>query len=210
MRADPNFLPYLAPFDLDALEKQESTVYGTWADLRLAYVNQGWDSFAQANGGDPSRDVLGSSLLRAISEPLQSIYQRQFDCVLREARPWEHTYECSSAEQQRYFHMLVFPLPDHRGLLFVHSQVRGQLHPGPVCKFSSARYLDAHGLIHQCAHCRRVRRANSTSNWDWVPDLVRKPDLRTSHGVCPACYGFYYSPERLMDDTFPKSFSTVK
>lgn len=210
MQVDSNFFPYLASFDIDALDNQEGTAYGTWADFRLAFVNQGWDAFAQANGGDLSGDVLGTSLLSAIREPLQSFYQRQFECILREGRPWEHTYECSSPEQQRYFHMLVFPLAENRGLLFVHSQVHGQSHPGPVCEFSAELYLDAHGLIRQCAHCRRVRRASVSNNWDWVPDLVRKPDLRTSHGLCSACYGFYYSPERLLDDNFPKPFSTVE
>jgi len=46
----------------------------------------------------------------AIPLVLQPFFRQHFAAVLQEDRPWEHLYECSSPEQLRLFHMLVFSL----------------------------------------------------------------------------------------------------
>ena len=53
-------------------------------------------------------------------------------------------------------------------------------------------YLDASGLVIQCAHCRKVRNQQRPGGWDWVPVLVAQTYPMTSHGLCPACLDFYF------------------
>ncbi|MDZ7826889.1 MAG: hypothetical protein U5R48_13845 [Gammaproteobacteria bacterium] len=55
-----------------------------------------------------------------------------------------------------------------------------------------ASYLDEHGLLHQCAHCRRMANQTEPARWDWVPAWVEAPPPNLSHGICPLCLEYYF------------------
>ncbi len=200
------FLSLLGKHDPDDLDRQEGTIIGTWPDLTLALMNDAWTKFANENGGDVDAWCLGSCILHAVPKILLSFYREHFEMVLREDRPWEHTYECSSPDEQRLFHMMVFPLSAGQGLLMIHSLQKTSRLRGATSTSTVDEYEYTDGLFHQCVHCRRVRRADDINVWDWLPELVRLPRPNTSHGLCKPCYAFYYCDGRR---TVPSIISTV-
>ncbi|HVV98963.1 MAG TPA: hypothetical protein VHB77_01415 [Planctomycetaceae bacterium] len=207
LNCDPEFLSLLEGFELRGLEQDPGTIFGLWPDLRLAYVNPAWTRFAAENGGEPdiSRDWgLGASIASAIAEPLRPFFLECYGRCLAEARPWVHIYECSSPNLYRTFQMKAFPMRESRGILVVNA-----LHVEmPMHRVSQPpdeqRYRNEHGLIVQCAHCRRVHRLDG--RWDWVAEWVASPPPRTSHGICGVCVSYYYTIRRGM---FRPPFSTT-
>jgi len=199
LRTDPNFQPLLAGFGHRALEGHGGTVVGLWADLRMAYLNPAWFTFARENDGEPdiSRDwPLGRSIMEAVPEDLHRFYHRAFRDCLAKGVPWHHDYECSSADIWRLLHLTVYPLGHQQGFLMVHSPVQAHPHresERPTGGFSAPRHLDDHGFVHQCANCRRIQNLKSpTDRWDWLPALVEVPYPQVSHTICPICMGYYH------------------
>jgi hypothetical protein len=211
MKMDPNFERLLKEFPLEAIEMAEDTVYAIRPDLTITYVNRGWQLFAERNGGERVDSIsrpIGQDLVTAISLPLRSFFSDNFAKCFREQRPWEHHYECSSADLYRRFMMTAYPLRDNAGLLVVNSLVRELPHDREVHEPLSALYRDDNGIIHQCCHCRRVRRLGSPEAWDWVPQWVSKIPPDTSHGLCSPCYGYYYPCDWATRGTLRKPFQT--
>jgi hypothetical protein len=176
----------------------------------LAYLNPAWFGFAAENGGEPaiSRDwVLGRNVIDAVPEPLRLFFEGNFRRCLKEGRPWEHAYECSSADLYRRFYQTVFPLGRAEGLLVVHSLVVESNYSDDGLLWPEDRYLNANGFRVQCCHCRRFRRAAGPPAWDWVRPWVRQPPAHVSHGICENCLGFYF-PESGRDDDPPPPFLT--
>jgi hypothetical protein len=201
---DRDFLPLIRQFDRDQLANNASSVFGFWPDLTVAYLNNAWFRFAAENGGEPdisTRWGIGARLTEAISPPLDEYYARRFRRCLADAKPWDQQYECSSAEHFRKLHMIVYPLEGGRGGLVVNSLVMEARHD-PVERPARApaleHYVDEHGSVHQCMHCRRTQSPAVPQRWDWVPAWVAESPSNTSHGLCEACLDFYY-PE-LEDD----------
>ena len=201
-RVDVGFGRLLAPhFRLDELDRHPATVFGLWPDARLAYFNEAWCAFAAANGGEPSvRHAwgLGARYLDAIAEPLRPFYA---DLLARtpdpgtSPHPVSHEYECSSATVFRKFSMQTYALADRAGFIVVNSLVVEAQHDPLVRPPQPAvleRYLDGRGVLVQCMHCRRVQRGAKAVIWDWVPDWVEQSPPRTSHGICPICFDYYY------------------
>ena len=192
-----DFATLLRDYQLADLEKHHGSIYGLWPDLRLAYVNPAWHRFAAENGGEPAistRWKLGACILDAFSQDLGSYYRTAYNRCLELGEPWEHQYECSSKDRYRRFHQTVYPL-GRSGLLVVNSLVVELPHDpaersprGP----DEPVYRDGYGLIHQCAHCRRVQNLRTAQRWDWVPAWVERIPSPTSHTFCPACFGYYY------------------
>src|SRR6056297_1105353 len=122
------FSPLLAEFEFDQIDPPGgvgSTIYGLWPDLTLAYANSAWSHFAAQNGGEPAISTdwsLGRCIMEAIAEPLRPFFFENYGRCLRESRPWEHVYDCSSADVYREFYMTVFPLGKAEGLLVIHSR----------------------------------------------------------------------------------------
>lgn len=198
----PNFSRLLAGYDPAALEKSPSATIGLWPDLTIAYLNSGWYRFARENQGEQVTQQweLGAYLPAAISEPLQRWYVSQFQQCLRGDGPWEHDFECSSAEHFRVFRLGCYPLGSSEGLLLVYSQRIEQAHDPaarPVVEPDLQRYLDARGIVRQCMHCRRVARGGDAHAWDWVSAWVQEFPRETSHGICPICFAYYFSDSRL-------------
>ncbi|MEO8801134.1 MAG: hypothetical protein ABI551_24800 [Polyangiaceae bacterium] len=183
----------LAPFDLDVVDDEPSTVYGLTEDLRLGYVNRAWSAFANANGASWNEGAwgIGSRVMDAIPDVLRPFYAGLFAQALSERAVVEHDYECSSPTQLRRFRMRIHPC-DSGALLVVHSRIEEQLHTAAEHS-RGALYGEADGLITQCSHCRRVQRVDGTREWDWVPEYVARPLPTISHGLCNLCVEYYYS-----------------
>lgn len=91
--------------------------------------------------------------------------------------------------------MHIYPLPADRCFMVVHSLVESRPHDSadrPTCAGDDTRFRDTQGLIHQCAHCRRIQRTREPDHWDWVPEWVRKCPVGTSHTLCPVCDLYFY------------------
>jgi hypothetical protein len=211
MNCDPKFQALLANYDLQKLNVSQATIYGCWADSRLAYFNPGWSQFSRLNGGEPqiSTDwTVGRPTIECVADVLKSFFTRNIERCLRESRPWEHLYECSSASTFRAFHMITFPLGKQDGYLvfnslrFQHEMRRPSMAPREELYRSSA------GILTQCCHCRRVRRANSPTTWDWVSEWVTNQPMDTSHGICDPCLGFHYHEWNPVSDEVRDSFRT--
>lgn len=195
---DPDFERLLSSFDRDELLSSDETIFGLWPDLTLAFVNDGWRQFAaQNNAADVIREQWseGCCVSDAMAAPLHSFFSSNYARCLAEGRPWEHCYECSSAQLYRKFHMVTYPLGNAEGLLVVNSLRQETAHTRTACSAIEELYRNEHGIVTQCCHCRRVRRCGTDSTWDWVPDWVTASPSGTSHGLCPPCVGFHYSPQ---------------
>ena len=209
MECDPDFLHLLVDFDLQALELNRESVYGCWSDWRLAYVNRGWSKFAEQNHGESLRDwPLGRRVLDSIPDPLLPYFELNMQRCLSEDRPWEHDYECSSATTYRLFHMITFPLAKGAGFLVVNSLRQESPHsriPSPPC---DDIYRNSFGIMTQCCHCRRIRRAGAALVWDWVPEWVESQPSHLSHGICEPCQGFHYPNLRARGDDVIEHFQS--
>lgn len=207
-RIDPDFAALLSSrFQVEELDRNPSSVVGLWPDSRLAYVNPAWIAFAVANDGQPAVEEswgLGARYLDAIAPPLRPFYQGLLQSALdtgTSLRPVSHRYECSSAEVERHFNMQVYPLPAGAGFVIVNSLLAEEPHDPaarPPQPADPVRYVDPHGRIVQCCHCRLVRRTTEPTQWDWVPAWVERSPIETSHSICPVCMEYYY-PEHVED-----------
>lgn len=190
-----DFKDWFAPFDVAALDDETSTVYGITADMRLAYMNPAWHSFAQANGAAwDGAWGIGARIIDATPAPLQPAYERLFDQAKANRVVVEHEYECSSPTTYRRFRMRVHPC-NSGGFLVVNMLLRTSEHIQPAMTAVDASYRNGDGLIVQCCHCRRVRRDGPPTGWDWVPDYVAMPPGGISHGICGTCFDYHYPPD---------------
>ncbi len=193
---DSSFSSLLEGYDLAQLDRHDGAIYALCRDWRLRYFNDGWRQFANDNGGEPVLSQawpLGAAIFEAFSPlPLREFFEFHYRECLREARVWSHDYECSSASSFRRFRQFVYPVYGN-GVLVVNSKLVEREHDAPpVQSAMSVDYRDRAGLIHQCAHCRRIRSAHNHDSWDWVPAWVTHMPARCSHGLCPTCLVFYY------------------
>lgn len=209
-QSEPWFLSLLDEFNVEELDRLAATIYGLTPDLKLAYTNPAWHRFALENGGSKIAPQwgLGRSILEAIAEPLRPFFVENYRRCLELSRPWEHTYDCSSADLYRRFHMMVYPLGQRQGFLVVNSLCVATAHTRPDMPPLEQRYRNAAGIISQCCHCRRIRRVGDQLVWDWVSAWVRSSPEGTSHGICPECLGFHYSP-KASTSSFAQHISTI-
>lgn len=197
---DSNLLQALAArFDVAALERHAGAIFVVAPDWRLRYMNAAWQRFAAENDGEPgisTRFPRGSSLLDAFaSDRLRDYYSRHYAACRQRGKIWWHEYDCSSPDTPRRFQQLVYPLADGN-LLVVNSRLIAPARRAAADALTAtlASYRDARGLIHQCAHCRRVHVASEDDCWDWVPRWARHIPRSASHTFCPTCVGFFYPP----------------
>lgn len=188
--------PFLTKAVIEQLDASPSVAYVLNGSLRIIYCNAAWDRFAEKNGGGPSRRerVIGTDVTSIIAGPLRSYYADAFHRVIKNQSPWEHDYECSSAQARRFFHMRVLPLPK-RHLLVEHSIIVERPHDPHRLRMPpiETMYTDSQGAILMCAHCRRTRRnSNLAGDWDWVPDFVENPPQQVSQGLCENCQAYYF------------------
>lgn len=190
-------------FDLDGLEAHPESVFAIDSRGMLLYVNPAWYRFAADNQGEAAVSGswgVGANFFDAIPEPLKTFYRQLFARTPRfgeSLEPLSFVYECSSADLYRLFNMLVYALPDDEagrpaGYLVVNSPLEERPHDRKPQPADQRKYVDAQGIVHQCAHCRRVQDVDG-GRWDWVPDWVRDPPANASHGLCPVCYDYFFA-----------------
>lgn len=155
-------------------------------DWRITETNEAWHTFARDNGCD--RLHVGASLLDVIPPALLPFYQSGFARAAASGQRWEHDYECSSPQLFRRFRMLAYPFDD--SFVVTHALLIETPHPWQM--FQPGGTYECNGCIVMCAHCRRVRATSERERWDWVPDYLRVDQSRTTHGLCPGCYSYYY------------------
>lgn len=177
-----------------AVQADPSVIFCLDSDLRITYCNPAWDRFALENGGEAlcSPAPIGRSVLDFISGPDRDYFATHYRRVLRGTEPWEHDYECSSPDTFRKFRLRALPMRTRAGLMVINSLcVEHPLdlvgHP-PL----EAVYRMDNGMIVMCSGCRRTRRVEPASVWDWVPGLVERMPLDISHGICERCKELYY------------------
>lgn len=187
---------FLEPFEPAMLEAEPTTIYAVDGDLHLRYVNPAWAHFARAGGatwaGEPSGPFgLGTSVMDAVPAILRPFYEGLYAAARRTREPQEHSYECSTPTRLQHYRMRVLPCRGD-GLVVFHSLARDAPHPdAPSAAFESI-YRDEHGIISQCSHCRRVRRAGGRLAWDWVRDYVTRTPNMASHALCQPCAAHYF------------------
>ncbi|MCE9553273.1 MAG: hypothetical protein K8T91_07835 [Planctomycetes bacterium] len=201
---DPEFATFLSPF-VEALDQHASAAYGLWPDLRLAYFNPSWFAFAAANDGEPdisSRWPLGASIADLPAPPLSNFYRILFGRCLATNSRREFEYDCSSADVDRRFHMVIRPLGKAAGLLIINTLRLEHPHDESLRPKHDAieqQYRDRNGIIRMCMNCRGINRLSNPAAWDWVPAWVRVLPDNVSHGLCPVCASFYMA--QLNDST---------
>lgn len=198
-RADSTFLTQLKSLDIELLETHEGSAYATRSSGELLYVNPAWHRFALENEGETVLECwrIGENCFEVIPESLQGYYQDLYRSVLmqpRITRPKQFIYECSSADTIRRFCMSVYALPEMDGVVTVntlvhsaHRDEQGTTHA------DESLYRDESGLLHQCAHCRRVQyRPPKGRHWNLVKQWIEQIPEQTSHGLCPICFEYFY------------------
>lgn len=191
-----DFERLLADFRPETLDGHDQSVVGIRPGGEIAYVNPAYFRFAAENGGErvPIDWSVGANLFEAIRGPQRPFYVDHLAACLASEEPWSHEYECSSRELLRRYHLHAYPLRGE-GLLLVHSLVVAEpqdVSRRPVVRPRVEDYRDADGLIHQCYHCRRVRRQVDGRGWDWVPEWVETPRPETSGVLCEPCFDYHF------------------
>jgi CheY-like chemotaxis protein len=191
--ADEPLHGLLAPFDLQTLHNDASSICAAGPDLRIGFVNRAWTEFGRANGGradDPGLGV-GANLLAVSPAILRPFYRELFNRALQLQAPLDWDYECSTPVTFRHFRMRVEPCAS--GALIVSHSFVGDA-PAPVDRLDAPEelYRDDRGFLLQCAHCRRARRTGPPPRWEWVAAFVAEMPAGTSHGLCPICLRSYY------------------
>lgn len=179
------------------LETDPAVIYVLDRELRIVYCNQAWDRFSADNGGLglERRRQIGRPVMGVIPAPLKSFFEEGFGKALTFRQVWEHNYECSSPTVYRKFRMMVCPDPEGDGLVVVNSVFVERLHDSLERKAvppDGLTYLDPHGFVTMCCHCRRTNRARQPAAWDWVPAHIESPPELVSHGICRVCANLYY------------------
>lgn len=190
-RAD--FLELMGEALVGAVDREPSSTFGVWRDGTLAFVSGGWSRMAfDNNGAQVLREwPLGRSVWEAVPDVLQGHYRDLWRRVLESQEACEHEYECSSPERKRIYRMQLHPLTSE-GLLIRNQLVVDLPRQDPGAALRPEIYASDAGFLTMCANCRRVRRALEPAAWDWVPDLVRAPPARLSHGLCEPCLEIYF------------------
>lgn len=138
--------------------------------------------------------------MEAVRPLLRQFYVDFFQsCLLEDSKdqssPNQLVYECSSPEIYRKYLMTLYPVGKKEGLLIVNSlvQERPREHSGlKQHEINLSGYIDENGIIHQCAHCRKVKNLKEKVRWDWVSEWVKSIPTNIHHDLCPFCLDYFY------------------
>jgi hypothetical protein len=178
---------------LRTLKTSEQVSYVLDSSLNLVCHNKAWDKFALENSGPElaGQGSIGTNLLEVTDESLRPFYHEAFNKVTRTKAVWEWMYECSSPESLRKFLMRVHPIEPDGWFLVTNNLVLEREHlPG---KPNSVKdYVNAHGLIQVCVHCRCSKRVTPPERWDSVGAHLKPERTGVTHGLCPICREYFY------------------
>jgi hypothetical protein len=173
---------------------QQDVIYLLDDELRFVDCNPAWEAFAAGNGGRGiSRlEILGRLILDFVPDVLRKFYVHKY-WFARRAEGWTHfDYDCSSPEKIRLFRMAMMAVDDQL-LVTNHLRIEEvcEVMP-PLTVEQTASYASPDGLVVMCANCRKTRRLENETQWDWIPEMLRRDDFRVSHGLCPRCAVYLY------------------
>jgi hypothetical protein len=163
------------------------------SDLRICYCNPAWDRFALANNGELalSNRVLGSIILDYVPPELIDFYRAAFASARNAVV--EFDYECSSLDLYRTFQMQILPVEQSKGFTVINAlNFEESLEGKRSAVVTAPEYLTDSGIITVCSHCRRTRRVDAPTQWDWVPANLKPAQRNVSHGLCPICHAYFY------------------
>jgi hypothetical protein len=163
-------------------------------ELRLVDCNPAWERFAVENGGHglSGPEVCGRMILDFVPDVLRTFYLHKYWLAKRSTTGAHFDYDCSSPECIRLFRMTLLPLDD---LLLVNNHLRLQekCEARPPLTLEEANdYTSPTGFIVMCANCRKTKRCESETQWDWIPEMLSHDSLKVSHGLCPRCKTHLY------------------
>jgi hypothetical protein len=177
----------------DRFDKSASVTCVIDVDSKIIYCNPQWDRFALDNNGPgaTAHHVLGTSLFAYVPDVLEPHYRRLVETSRRESTGAGSDYECHSAGEFTVYHLALLPIPRTDLLAMVHSlRVERPMNMYPLNV--SAYHHGPGNVVTMCAQCRRTRN-NHHHLWNWVPDFVKTPPRRVSHGICPDCTMYLYA-----------------
>ena len=162
----------------------------------LTYCNPSFERFAVQNGAPEltAARVVGTCFQANLPRVLQGFFRESLERARTTLELWRFEYDCSSADIYRKFQLTLFPQPNRKEFVFVHSRLIERPHTWPAVDGIESAYRCRDGLIHMCCNCRRAR-CQESARWDWVPDFVRKRPLDVSHGICSFCRDWLYGAQ---------------
>ena len=181
-------------WDLTVQEESADHICALDRDLTIMWTNRAWKRFASLEGGGTRLASEGCRYTDAIQPPLDDWYRERLLACLRSGEVWQHQYDCAAPMLYRRALLMVYPVVE-RALVLVHTwTIERPIDPQsarPV-DFEPGAYRDEAGVLHQCMHCRRVRRLDRAKRWDWVAEWIAAAPPMTSHGLCEPCLEHYY------------------
>jgi hypothetical protein len=169
-------------------------IYLLTDELRFVDCNPVWDTFAAANGGRGiSRlEIRERLILDYVPDILRTFYVHKYWFAKR-ASGWTHfDYDCSSPEKIRLFRMAMMPIGD-KMLVSNHLRIEEECEVKlPLTEEQADLYISPTGMAVMCANCRKTRHLGNETQWDWIPEMLRRDDFKVSHGICPRCSVFLY------------------
>lgn len=162
-----------------------------------------WDEALRRYEVEPEgrRPIVGASLFDAMNGPeVRAIYQGLHRSVLAGERPYiAFEMRCDAPDVRRFLRMSITALhePDAPPMALYQSQVLSAVPRPWVSLFDPQKIIDhihldtALSIVKLCSFCHRVAWPIEAPR-EWLPseDYYRRGgpvDVRTSHGVCPAC-----------------------
>ncbi len=197
-RYNDDFAKKLKGFEFKTLEKSKHSIYALSKKLDVIYVNPAWVTFAKENGYNEEilNKTLDSSLINAFNgQQIKDDFYQTYSKVMATGKIWRNEYECSSANEFRYYHQGVYPLKNNDGLLIINTLMVKS--PTKTINLKTdidivKRYLQPTGFINQCSNCKYTQRNNEIENWDWVPEFLEKMPSNISHSICPLCFDYHW------------------
>lgn len=178
----------------DTADASTDVIFFLDSRLTITHCNPAWDKFARENHGERAlaANVVGRRLFDFIAADLQPFYRTVFESCAADNLPFSFDYECSSASVYRLFRMQILPLRQGGGFAVLNAIRVERPQSGRSSKSPGPEYVAEPNTVTLCAHCRRTRRQDDPSRWEWVPAHLDIGELRLNHAVCPPCRSYYY------------------
>lgn len=173
-----------------AAQRAREVVYRIDGEDRIAWVNPGWDRFAEENGAPElvALAIAGRSIWDFIKgEEVCYLHRSLLERVRHGRHLFDLPFRCDGPDARRFMLMDLWPLPE-RGVEY-HCRLRLYQAREPVALFQPDIPREGEPL-RMCAWCRRVELVHS--QWVEVEEAVdalelflraRPPPIE--HTICP-------------------------
>lgn len=122
-------------------------------------VNDPWRIFSSSNGGDEAHTGIGVNYFEACGEESPDVVAGIGEVIAGRSTFFEKEYPCHSPTQNRWFHLMVrpLPLPEGPGAVVMHVDI-------------TDRYLSAQAIARGERRYRSLVQANSSIVWSAEAD----------------------------------------